>query len=1295
MANFWDTKTTTPTKPQSSGGFWDTPIPSAPSNSFNLTNQNFNIGGTTTPAFSKTNITPISVGKSAGEFVKSRGQSLLRGFGATGSLINSIAQSGMSALQGKGFTPITSDFRPEGQFQQELYAADKPFNFSTVGGEFPFVDENSKIAPFVGFAGVLGDLIPGGTSVKQASTILKNLNKTDDVVKTLKRVGQFSDEVLGSIVPKITSLTDEKQIFSLIENGLKESKQARQLSKEAGLLMQPTSIVKPLEETISAIEQVKKSSLDESVLQASDYVKQMVKVREAERVADTPGLLAKTKSFLASTKAKLVDFAAPIEDVLASTLKKSKMSLLPENNIKNQIDRVLRSPTLAGQFAEDGGIVDVLKKVSNPDALDQYLIAKHAIELDTRGITTGRDLAKDANLIKVLGPEYEQYAKTVSTYSQRLLDYTTESGLISKETADMLKARYPDYVPFDRVFSEMEKAGGITPATKGVASLSKQTVVQTIKGSERAIESPLESLLAKTNDAFKQGEKNIAGRLLASYEKLPGNPFELVPLRTTENVIKRIELYSEAKDLKPLQRKAGEILARNTKELSKLKTEVNNLNKQGLKEYLKAKPQSSLPTKVSSTQIKNIPAKEDIVAFDKYDIPTRMIREGSPEKNIVTDTLVVLNRKEAKAYIEELIQNRNIDLEAIKRKIATRDPKVVSLIDQVSKMREEFLGIKELRGGIIDEARLLRDAESKGKSTITFFDNGVKNIFETTPEVAAAAKALNVQQLNVLGKILAFPIRVAKVGITGINPSFIAANLARDQVGAFVNADKGLRSSLLNPSNFVRSLFSAVAHDDLYKEMIRAGGGGTSFDLYRNQVGTTVKQIRATRTPLRAAFYTVTHPGQLLRAVENIVGRAEELTRIQQYRGTKEALISKGMDVKNAGIEGARMAREASVNFARRGEWGAVLNNAFLYLNAGIQGSRTLVRNLKDKPVQTATKIVVSTMVPMAVATAWNLSDPERKKIYDDIPEYEKENNFIYIPDGATKDDRGRWNVIKIPISQNINNLLNMVRRPIEASHGLDPVGFGDFAKSIIGTVSPVAPTKGSIFSTLTPQAIKPTLEGYMNKSIFTNVPQVSQGLERLPIDKQIKPGTSATAVQIGNTLNISPIKVQEWIKGTFGGSGLQALNFVDKVQAKLGNITPEQIGGQDVLEAITARFVKAQGGAIANQEYEAQKIADTIKAGVRADFKKNVYEKVQVLKVGGNEEGALEIVNSLSDDEYDMYKNIRSSEKAKNTEKLRNLLIRDPKSGVAYVRSQNEEEQERLLKVLTDTEYKLYESGK
>ena len=126
------------------------------------------------------------------------------------------------------------------------------------------------------------------------------------------------------------------------------------------------------------------------------------------------------------------------------------------------------------------------------------------------------------------------------------------------------------------------------------------------------------------------------------------------------------------------------------------------------------------------------------------------------------------------------------------------------------------------------------------------------------------------------------------------------------------------------------------------------------------------------------------------------------------------------------------------------------------------------------------------------MATYWNMSDPIRKEVYDDIQDYEKEGNIILVPHNPIKDEQGRWEVIKIPLPPGVGQLAGLVRRPIEQTYGLDAVKFKEVAKALVKTVSPVDFTSGrGILSSLTPQIIKPSLESVTNTNLFTGKPIV------------------------------------------------------------------------------------------------------------------------------------------------------------------------------------------------------------
>lgn len=739
----------------------------------------------------------------------------------------------------------------------------------------------------------------------------------------------------------------------------------------------------------------------------SDYLKQLEKEQANTTKVERGGIGQRIGATVKDFKRIIVDSAAPIEDTLGAAKKAGKFEILPSKDIHPQIDMAIRSKELGGQFLQDNGMVDVIRNAPKLNELNQYLIAKHAPEV---GVATGRNAAMDAQLVRDLAPTYEPYAQKVGTFSKLLLNYMVDSGLINKNLAGVLNTKYPNYVPLDRLFNELEKSGTTQVANRGIASLSKQSAVQkfTNKGSLRAIRNPLDSLVAKTTTAFQQGERNKAGEMLASYKNLPGNPFQLRELKSGEHAINKF----------------------------------------------------------------------------------------------------------------------------------------------------------------------------------SYLDNGVKKTFETTRDIANAAKFLDKRQLGFWGNVFAIPTRIARVGITGISLPFAARNVVRDQTAAFINSNKALQTSIANPKVFVGALWDAIGHGKGYQEWIRQGGGGTSFDISRSAPEVSVKQIRAGKNAVSNIAYTVSDPMHLLRAAENIINRGEEFTRLQQYKGTYDSLIREGRTPQDAKILAATASRENTTNFGRSGDWGKALNAGLLYLNAGIQGARTLVRNLQNRPIQTSAKIGLSVFAPLATITAWNLSDPKRKAAYDKIQDYERDSNLIIIPPDPVLDPRtGTWNAIKIPLSQEIANLTVPVRQALESLHGEDSPGFADFAQAVIGSSTSLnVQSPLQTVNQFTPQLVKPTLEASLNKNLFTGKDVVPQYLNHrrtkdLTPSQQTFPDTSGTARKIAGPLNVSPITVEHFIKSAAGTAGSQVLNASDQVLAAMGIIPKTQIGGQSIPEGFKRGFGEAQGG--------------------------------------------------------------------------------------------------------------------
>jgi hypothetical protein len=712
-------------------------------------------------------------------------------------------------------------------------------------------------------------------------------------------------------------------------------------------------------------------------------------------------------------KRKLVDFAAPIEDTLRRSEREGGYEMLPSSDIRNNIDRVLVAPRIAGQFLQDVGFFDAIRETPNTAGLGQILTDLHALDVGPEIMGKGYDMNRAAANIQQNLPAYAAGVAKVRQASEALLGKAVEYGLISGETADVLNQLYPNYVPLNRVFTELENTDAA--GRKAITSLSRQSAIKKFEGgSERPIENPLGSFLTKAEDIFVQGERNKAANLLADYRTLPG--FE-------------------------------------------------------------------------------------------------------------------------------------------------------GLIQEVPQARQKT-------GNMPD-------------NTFSYLDNGVKRTFEAPKEIADAAKNLNSLTLDPLLRAVSGASRLARLTITGLDPSFALANFARDQGGSFVQGQNSARQIAALP----KALFEALNHGPLYDEIVRQGAMQTQFDISRETPMATVDKIRSGRSIPAKVAYTVTHPSEWLKTVENVIGRSEEVARIQNFKAAYDAALASGMSGENAAVRAAQAARNTTANFNRRGEWGSVLNAGWLFLNAGVQGTRAGIRAVRRNPVLTPAKFGLAIAGPIAMATLWNTEDEARREAYADIPEFEKENNLIILPPTPVKDENGRWNAIKIPINPNFGSAATAVRRPVEQARQMAPVQASEMAAALLGTVSPIGNDPGQIISNATPMVARPVAEAWYNKNFYTNQDIVPARLERLAPEYQYNDRTSTTAKWVGKQLGISPLKVDHVFKGYVAGAGPIIMNTTERA---FGADNP---GGRSIEDAFSRRFSSAAGGDLARRFYEANTEAQQARA--------------------------------------------------------------------------------------------------
>jgi hypothetical protein len=76
----------------------------------------------------------------------------------------------------------------------------------------------------------------------------------------------------------------------------------------------------------------------------------------------------------------------------------------------------------------------------------------------------------------------------------------------------------------------------------------------------------------------------------------------------------------------------------------------------------------------------------------------------------------------------------------------------------------------------------------------------------------------------------------------------------------------------------------------------------------------------------------------------------------------------------------------------------------------------------------------------------------------------------------------------------------------------------------------------------LTPQAVKPIIEGMTNYDFFTQSPIVGRGLQHLETEKQFTSSTTEMAKMLGQFLPMAPVQIDHLVRGILGTAGSTAM---------------------------------------------------------------------------------------------------------------------------------------------------------
>ena len=271
-----------------------------------------------------------------------------------------------------------------------------------------------------------------------------------------------------------------------------------------------------------------------------------------------------------------------------------------------------------------------------------------------------------------------------------------------------------------------------------------------------------------------------------------------------------------------------------------------------------------------------------------------------------------------------------------------------------------------------------------------------EDLFTSLQETTGAVKD-KLDKVAKVGSVLTNPMKTA---ITGVNPNFALRNTLRDFPTAVINSVSGLAF----PKYWARA-WKEIYRSDAWHNFVALGGTNS---LYYNTEGGFGKAMSVER----GAAGTVK---RVWNGTKNVMGflneTTESVTRFAEYLAT----IDRMGDTYENRLIGIKNAAEVTVDFSRKGSYGAAINAWVPYWNPAVQGIDKVFRSVFEAPngkkafahgMATLGRAVMTTVLLEAIQQVilavlgrrddWEELNDRTKDTYYCIPT--KDHKFIKIP---------------------------------------------------------------------------------------------------------------------------------------------------------------------------------------------------------------------------------------------------------------------------------------------------------
>lgn len=388
----------------------------------------------------------------------------------------------------------------------------------------------------------------------------------------------------------------------------------------------------------------------------------------------------------------------------------------------------------------------------------------------------------------------------------------------------------------------------------------------------------------------------------------------------------------------------------------------------------------------------------------------------------------------------------------------------------------------------------------------TVMYNGKKQAYKTTQELYSPIVGYNLPSAGFVLGVARNAARLLRAGAT-TSPSFIIRNLIRDTVFAGVSSKNGFTPIV----DTIRGAY-ALARDPRLRAEFKVAGV-TQFNFYSS----SEQIVKSLDEMAGGKAWKDYGAADIWRALMKYPALASEFVESSTRMGEFMKARKKGASLEEA----AQAARELTLDFSRSGVQGEKVNQIVPFFNAVLQGGDKMVRLIKQDPVGTGTKLAMYIVLPSLALWALNHDEDWYKEIDPEV----KATCWL-LPGG-----------LRIPKPQEAGILFGSgIEAVLDQAFNKDPEAISNWAKVFGGNMAP----------SIMPTIFLPLLEWQANYSFFRGQSITPQRLQNLPDELQYTPNTSAAARTLGSALKLSPVKIDNTIRGYTGTMGMTLVQQLD-----------------------------------------------------------------------------------------------------------------------------------------------------